>query len=346
MPTFNRIFTIQWHITNKCDFNCKHCYMTLEQRKKIKGELTTKEALKLIDDIADFASVAKVLPRICFTGGNPLLRNDIETILSYSNKNGIMNHILGNPSFSNKQLEMMQKNNVTRYQISLDGLKETHDYFRGPGSYELGLEAIHKLSEAGITPVIMSTATTKNQKELPKLARTVIKHGAKRFDFARLVPIGNGADLKDLIFTPQEFKNFLNSMYNEYKKLIKEEVPDRCLGTKDPLWSLLLYEKGELEIPENKNKIYSGCSIAKSGFCMEPDGTLYACRRMPVDIGNIKDINIRDFFFNNEFMNQYRQVDKIESCGDCDLLSLCRGCRAVAWAENGNYFERDPQCWK
>lgn len=236
--------------------------------------------------------------------------------------------------------------NVTRYQLSFDGLKEVHDHFRGRGAYDLGFEAMHSLTDAGMDVVVMSTVTKQNQNDLPELVNTVIEHGAKRFDFARLVPIGNGKKLKDLIFTPDEYKSFLNRMYDTYKELIKKGTPERFLGTKDPLWSLLLYEKGDLQVPADNSLIYTGCSISKSGFCIGPDGTIYGCRRMPVAIGNITTIKVRDFFFNNDCMNQYRDVEKINSCGNCELISLCRGCRAVAWAETGSYFGRDPQCWK
>jgi radical SAM protein with 4Fe4S-binding SPASM domain len=341
-------FMIQWHITNKCDKNCGHCYMTLEERTNNSDELTTDQAKTVIDDLVEFTKVAKVKPVIYFTGGNPLLRENFKEILEYTNEKQVIINILGNPTpLTDKNIEMLIKNNIRRYQLSFDGLKTIHDELRGKGSFDEGIKGIEILRKANIPVVIMSTVTKQNQYDLPKLARKVMSHGANRFDFSRLVPIGNGKDLKDLTFTSKEYKIFLYRMYEEYKKMIIEEgIPAKALGTKDPLWSLLLYEKGLLKLPENKKLIYTGCSVAKNGFCMEPDGSIYGCRRMPIKIANIKDIKIRNFFFNNKEMNEYRNVKKIEACNDCELIPVCRGCRAVAWAKTKSYFGRDPQCWK
>lgn len=341
----NNEFLLQWHITNKCENNCAHCYMSPEQRND-KNALTTKDCYRVIDDLVDFTNDVCVTPRICFTGGDPLLREDFWQVLGYARQKKVISHILGNPDqLDDKTIDRLKECGVSRYQLSFDGLRDTHDSLRGKGSFNTSLSAVERLTCKGIQVVVMSTVTKQNQYELAVLARQVISKGAKRFDFARLVPIGNGRDLAGLCFEPLEYRAFLERMYREYKKMISDGIPERFLGTKDPLWSLLLYEKKELVLPQN-NLVYSGCSVAKSGFCMDADGTLYACRRMPVGIGNIKHTSIREFFINLPEMNRYREFEKIEGCGSCQLMPVCRGCRAVAWSKTGSYFGRDPQCWK
>lgn len=342
-----REFILQWHITNACEYDCKHCYMTREERKKsVKTELTTAEAKSTIDKLTETANSFGIRPRINFTGGNPLIRTDIYNILTYAKNEGCIVNILGNPVDAAVAKKLVDAG-VTRYQLSFDGLKATHDSLRGTGHFDKSLHSLNVLKTAGIDTVVMATVTKMNASEIIPLSAHVLENGANRFDFARLVPEGNGKALEMLMFSPDEYRTFLNSTHEEYKKMIRKGIPKKAFGTKDPLWSLLLYEKGELVNPPDDDLIYGGCSIARNGFCMDCDGTIYACRRMPLGIGNIKDIaDIRKWFVFDEKMNEYRNYDEIENCSGCQIQPVCNGCRAVAFAVSGSYFGKDPQCWR
>ena len=341
-------FVLQWHVTNKCENRCSHCYITnLEKELDNPNKLTLDESKRVIDDLVNLGTRFGVSPRINFSGGNPLLRNDFPEIMRYAKDKGVIIGILGNPSpLTEKNLEMLCQNNVSRYQVSLEGMRERHDSIRGEGNYDQTIEGVRKLSDKGIWVSVMNTVSKRNYLEVPEVCETAFNIGVKHFDFARLVPVGEGKDFLDEQLTPKEFREFLFTMHKKYEKLIDKGVKLSFIGRKDPLWYLMDKELGIARPFDKEAGVIEGCSIGKSGLCLDVDGSIYSCRRMPLIIGNIRNTNLSDFFLSSKELNEQREFEKIESCGECDLINVCRGCRAVAYANTGDYFSKDPQCWR
>lgn len=340
-------FSLQWHLTNDCDRECGHCYIPEEEREPV-DPLTTQEAFEVVDKLEAFIDRWDMFGRIIATGGNPLFRKDLFEILGYSASKGNMtNHVLGNPyPLTEENLRGLRETKVITYQLSLDGLKATHDSIRGEGSFDQTLEGITILKEAGMRVPIMTTVSSVNIDEIPELVRVAIAAGADHLDFARFVPHGRGEDFEYEPISPQRFRRFLEEMRGTYQELIDKGVarPEQ-FGTKDPLWVPYLAEIGEMEIDPDMKLYTGGCGLGRNGLSIDVDGSVYACRRMPEAIGNIRDSTIYDLFIRSAELNALRDFTKVEGCGDCDVLYYCRGCRAVAWGENGDYFSKDPQCW-
>ncbi len=99
-------------------------------------------------------------------------------------------------------------------------------------------------------------------------------------------------------------------------------------------------------LPKDKEMIYNGCGIGSSILTVLADGTVYSCRRLPIQIGKVPEQSIKDIFINSPEHNKMRQVEKMQKCSKCELLQFCRGCPAVAYAIYGDYMAPDPQCWK
>jgi len=285
--------------------------------------------------------------RINYSGGNPLLRSDFEEVLRRTNEAGIVPCILGNPfPLTDDNVDMLVRNNVFRYQVSLDGLKDTHDSFRGEGSFDQTIQGIQKLSRAGIWVTVMGTVSSVNMHEMPDVAEVSFHSGASHFDFARLVPIGAGEQFKDSEISARDYRAFLFGMYKKYRDLRSEGAPTHFFGTKDPLWNLLFFESGLLEPIGENRKPYGGCSIGKNGLCIDVDGEVYSCRRLPLSIGNVRRDSLYYLFIGSDMLNQQRNFSLLEKCADCEVMPVCRGCRAIAHADSGDYYAADPQCWR
>lgn len=82
------------------------------------------------------------------------------------------------------------------------------------------------------------------------------------------------------------------------------------------------------------------------GLSILENGTVLACRRLPIPIGKVPHQRIRDIFILSRKLNEMRRIERLEKCKDCELLLYCRGCRAVTYGITGDYFKPDPQCWK
>lgn len=78
-----------------------------------------------------------------------------------------------------------------------------------------------------------------------------------------------------------------------------------------------------------------------------PNGDVMPCRRMNLVIGNLKKENLFDIWYSSEILWKLRdRKEYLNGCGACENLDICAGCRAVAYGITGDYFAKDPQCWK
>lgn len=340
-------FFLQWHLTTKCDYNCKHCYVKEESTYKgeVENELDTEQCLKIIDDFIKTLKIWKIRGSINLTGGDPLLRKDIFKIIKYIRKNNIEVSILGNSTYMNdKNIKKLDSLKLDRYQMSIDGIEDVHDDFRRKkGSFKEILKTMKLIREgSSITPVVMSTLCKENMNDMEKIVDYSCQNGAKLVAFARLVPIGSGKEIRDGSLSIEEFKKSFEILSRK-----EREVGNKIkIGHKDPLWSLYEYEKGIFKPEKCKDCIISGCSIGWSGMSVLADGTVLPCRRLPLKIGNLSEQTIRDVFVDSTVLDEIRDVNNIEKCNGCELRSYCRGCRAVAYALKGDYLAADPHCWK
>ncbi|HOM02447.1 MAG TPA: radical SAM protein [Acetivibrio sp.] len=343
------IFSLQWHITAKCDQKCKHCYMYESPfyKSERENELLLSDCKAIIDDFLDTVGHRK--GGICFTGGDPLLRNDFFDILEYTaGKNIFPLGIAGNSYHLDFETALrLKKYGVIMYQISLDGLKETHDYFRKPGSFDDALRAYKVLKKAGILSMCMFTLSRKNMNQLIDVIRLVAEIGLDGFDFDRIVPVGSAKDMKEEIIDPFEYREFLLEVDNEYKKLRAKGCRTQ-FGYKDNLWGLVLDKETLIStqnlVPEGYS-LKRGCLIGKAGLCILADGSAMACRRLPVIVGKLPKQRIREIFYESPVLNELKRNDRLSKCSSCSNLENCRGCRAVAYAFFGDYFGEDPGCW-
>lgn len=168
-------FSMQWHITDRCDQRCKHCYIYEGKDKKCSMELDLN-TLNLI--LEDFISSCKQLgkePFLVITGGDPLLYEGIWNFLEILKKNKIHFGLLGNPFHLNYDVvKKLEDLGCINFQMSLDGLRETHDYIRKPGSFDATLDALKYFEGSKIKTAIMTTVSKTNIAEIPELVDIVV----------------------------------------------------------------------------------------------------------------------------------------------------------------------------
>lgn len=351
---FKRQFGIQWHVTTRCDQRCVHCYMFDSDYFPVENrdELNFEGMRDILFNFLEAANVLECVPHISFTGGDPLLKPGFFKILEEIKKlkesgQEFSLRMMGNPYHLNNEVAKdLFKFGILYYQLSIDGLKDTHDAFRKMGSFQNSLKAISILKENGIKPMIMFSLSKKNFRDIFPLMKLMVDVGVQAFTFARIVANGRGRDRfkkEEEQFTPEEYKDFLREYFELKQELIKKGVKTK-FPEKDHLWSLFHYERGELQT-KNDNIVYSGCSMGVNCPSVLADGTVYACRRFPSPVGKLPEEKLIDVFLNDKFCD-YRDVNKLEKCRRCELLNYCRGCPAVAWGLSGSHLSKDPQCWK
>lgn len=314
---------------------------------ELRNELSYEDCVTIIDDYADSFGRWGMRTWINFTGGDPLLRQDIYDLIAYARSKDVEVGILGNPNLLDHEVATRLRTvGVSRYQVSIDGLEQTHDTLRGrEGQFKDAIRAIHVLEEVGIPSVVMFTLSKQNAHELIPVIRLVASERVSIFDFARLVPIGNARQLQDQLLEAETYRALLLEVLEEYKRLHDNGCKTR-FGRKDHLWKLLYQELGLLQPLPKDRLVYGGCAIGCSILTILADGTVLSCRRLPISIGRVPEQKIWDIFIHSPEHNQMRAIERFEKCSKCDLLYHCRGCPAVAYGYHGSHRAEDPQCWK
>ncbi len=337
-------FAFQWHITDECDQRCQHCYIFSENACKRLDSMTFKQMEDTFYNCLDLCEVHGRSPYFYITGGDPILHPDFWRLLELMKSQGAPFTILGNPfHLTDEVCARFRSLGCEKYQLSLDGMRETHDWFRKQGSFDITLEKIQTIKKAGIRAVIMTTVSGTNLDEIPAIIDTVVEHKADVFAFARYCPT---SEEKDVGIEPMRYRQLLAECDKKFKEY-KARGCETYFNKKDHLWTLYEYETGEFVIPDTTKPgmIYGGCNCGNCHLTILPDGDVYACRRVQNSrVANVFEDRLADVWVCE--MERYREYTKFEKCQKCELLAWCRGCPAVASGREGNFYGADPQCWK
>ncbi len=293
----------------------------------------------------EFTAKLDMHPYFNLIGGDPILAPDFWPLVEYLHEKGYSYAVAGNPfHLTDDVLKRLKETGCSIYQLSLDGMEKTHDWFRKPGSFRATMETIPRIVKAGISSTIMMTVSSLNYREVPDVMDAVEAAGADGFSFARYVATSED---KSVGIEPLEYRKLLDIYAKKRWEAMRRGSFTQFI-LKDHLFALYYYEEGKFTPPKYDHipgsHMPAGCHCGNAMLTILPDGTIMACRRMDgSDLGNI----FRDDLFEmwTECKNTYRQYDKFEDCSRCKLSPWCRGCPAVAKAEGGRLFAKDPQCW-
>ena len=264
-------FAFQWHITDACDQRCKHCYIFSEDAGKEPDAMTWPQIQDTFYNCLDFCKIHRRLPYFYLTGGDPILHPSFWDLLGLMKENKIPFTILGNPFHLDDEVcRRLKECGCEKYQLSLDGLRETHDWFRKPGSFDCTLEKIACIKKAGIRAVIMTTVSGVNIDQIPELIDTVVAHRADVYAFARYCPTSGE---KDVGIDPLRYRQLLADCDRKFKAY-EAAGCETYFNKKDHLWTLYEYEMGEFHIPETAEPgvIYGGCNCGSCHLTILPTG--------------------------------------------------------------------------
>jgi radical SAM protein with 4Fe4S-binding SPASM domain len=336
-------FFVQWHLTERCNLRCRHCY----QEPNRVFEMTPDEVIKEIDGATEMFQAweedygISVSPSIHFTGGEPLLFKGLWDVVAYSRESGYRVAMMTNGT-------LLTKNDATKasslgiddIQVSLEGPPDIHDSIRGKGSFALASRGVEELIQVGNRVSANVTLSRLNAEKIEETAEIARRMGFYAIGFSRVVPCGQGKALLESLLTPHEVKS-------AYQKALSLDTPAFRVRSGDPLAGLCL----EPEPPTGCGITLSGCSAGFSGVTVTSDGSVMPCRRIGLTAGNLKKESLRKIWASSDILWQLRRKESYQGkCGDCIYWPSCRGCRAVSYAYSvaqgrPDLFADDPQCW-
>ena len=346
---------VVWNITRLCNLKCVHCYNDSGADKTC-NDATNAEAKAVLDDLAGFG-----VPSVLFSGGEPLMRPDLFELIDYAGDRGLRTVISTNGTLIDEAAaKRIKKGGVSYVGISLDGIGEVNDKFRGmDGAFDRAVRGIRNCKDAGIRVGLRLTLTRRNVQDIEGLFDFFEAENIERACFYHLVPSGRGAGIatEDLTHAQsraaieimaaktKEFKdagratdiltvdNHVDGIYL-YLKLLEED-PDRAKNA----WKLLTWNGGGM--------YSSGVGIG----CLDFNGKVHANQFWGhYDLGDIHERTFSEIWTDSEEpllkgLRDRRGYVK-GRCRLCKFFDACGGSlRVRADLHFGDPWAPDPACY-
>jgi len=337
------IFILQWHITEKCNWRCKHCYQESYDTPEMDFEML-KDVLDQYANLLKKWQIPKERARIQITGGEPFIRQDFLPFLGkvYELSDGFHTTIMSNGSFLTKEIvKTLKLFGIEKFQVSLEGLEKTNDEIRGEGSFKKTIKAIKLLAWAGINNVRVSlTLTKKNLSEIKELADILAPLSVRSLGVRRIIPCGTGAQLKKEVLEPQELRGVYKEIEEINKLLLRKNYALKVGGG---------CENGIFndEISNPDLMSHNLCGIISGRILtILPNGNVLACRRLPIKLGNLYEKPLEEIYYSPLYEEWRSQKDLTEECRACSSFTNCfGGAKCVTYAMTDK-TSPDVQCWK
>ncbi|MEQ8203523.1 MAG: radical SAM protein [Smithellaceae bacterium] len=331
-----------WEVTGACNLRCIHCHAT--SGKAAPDELTTDEGKRLIDMLAAESEFRTLI----YTGGEPLVRPDIFTLLRHSQKAGLANIIATNGTLIDEEMAFkLKEHGVVCNAISIDSADvATHDFVRNkPGAYELAMRAMEATKKAGILLQVNTTAMEYNMPHLAELIDFADKSGAGIMLMYQLVAVGRGEKIEKATLKKSANK-YLSELIATKQKTAKTII-EPVAGPQ--YWPYLLEKNGirEGKLLKLAGKVFHGCAAGRGFVYVKANGDVWPCPFVEVNAGNIRDSSFHEIYRNAPVFQHLRRREELLKgvCGECNYKTVCGGCRGRAHAYSGDYLAEDPRCF-
>jgi radical SAM protein len=344
-------FTIAWEVTRACAFACVHCRADAIPQKD-PNELTTEEAFQLIDRMAEFGN-----PILIFTGGDPMMRRDLNELIAYSTRKGLRCSLTPTATAlpTVERLKQTRDAGIRRIALSLDApLPEVHDKFRQvEGSWQRTMDIYHNAEEAGLSVQVNTTVTNFNVDLLPDMVPFIEEVGAVQWSVFFMVPTGR-AQAQYMISAEQHEKVF-NWLYD-----LSKEAPFDIKGTAAPMYRRVAIERKKAETQDGEEVTFQGAGFQYADGLNRPRkgvndgngflfishiGEIQPSGFLPITAGLVREDDVVDVYRNHKIFTDLRDDTLLKGkCGICEYKDICGGQRGRAYGLTGDYLETDPAC--
>jgi len=344
---------VVWNCTRACNLRCVHCYSNSGACRH-GVEMTTDQGLALIEDLAAFGA-----PVMLFSGGEPLMRPDLQTLIERAVALGMRAVISTNGTLIDRPMaERLAGVGLSYVGVSLDGLRETNDRFRGlDGAFDRALAGIRNAREAGLKVGLRFTITRRNAAEIGGLFDLVREENIPRICFYHLVCAGRGSELMAEDLDHAETRRALDLIIDRTAELHRSGRPTEVLTVDNhcdgPYLYLRMLREGNpraadvLRLLEMNGGNSSGIGIG----CVSWDGAVHPDQFWRhVSLGNVTQRPFSEIWTDlaNPLLAKLRDRRKYLKgrCAKCRFLAITNGnFRVRAEAATGDLWAPDPACY-
>ncbi len=344
---------VVWNITRACNLNCVHCYARAVDRTSEK-ELSHDQGMALIDDLAAFG-----VPVVLFSGGEPLMRQDLVELAGHAVSKGMRAVISSNGTLITPEKARELKGVGLSYVgVSLDGMEPVNDRFRGKkGAFREAVAGIRNCREAGLKVGLRFTINRMNMDEVSNIFDLLEEHDIPRVCFYHLVYAGRGSDLVEQDLNHDETRKVVDLIIDRTGDLHDRGLPKEVLTVDNHADGPYLYLRMLKEKSERAGevlrllKMNEGNSSGRGIGCVSWDGSVHADQFWRhQSFGNILDRPFGEIWsdLGNPLMAKLKEKKKYVKgrCAGCKWLDICAGnFRVRAEAVTGDIWGEDPACY-
>ncbi len=343
---------VVYNCTNRCNLRCSHCYSSSADAP-LTSELNTKQALDLIDQLAEINC-----PVVLFSGGEPLLRDDLFELLNHANRTGLRTVLSTNGTLIDESTaEKIAAANVSYVGISIDGDKKFHDRFRqAEGSFQKALDAIKNCAKFNLRTGLRFTITKLNAEFIPYIFDLAASLGIRRICFYHLIRVGRAVAFEELVLKPAETRKAIDTIIEKTNEYVAKNLVDEVLTVGnhcDGPYILLKLQKQTQKFKQAQQllQINGGNRIGEKLFCIGPAGNIHPDQFWRnYSLGNIKEQSLKQIWQNPDEPVLKKLQDKRnfadKRCLSCTFFNLCKGNYRflVADPADGNWLN-EPPCY-
>lgn len=344
---------VVWNCTKTCNLKCMHCYAKSDH-KKYEGELSTEEAIKFIDELKAFN-----VPVILISGGEPFMRDDILYLAEYANKLGIRTTFSTNGTLINqKTAKKLKEIGVGYVGISLDGIGENNDKFRGKkGAFDLALRGIENCLSVGQRVGLRFTINKHNFTDMEEIFRLLEEEKIPRTCFYHLVYSGRGSEMIKEDLSHEETRKAIDLIIDKVRYFERKGIEKEILTVDNHSDGVYLYLKLLKEDPKKAEEVLkllqlnggnrTGIAIGEVDWFGDVHPDQFT---QNYTFGNVREKKFGDIWTDASHpilkgLKNRKELLK-GRCATCKWLDVCNGnFRARAEAVYDDYWESDPACY-
>ncbi|MBF0543896.1 MAG: radical SAM protein [Candidatus Riflebacteria bacterium] len=328
-------FILAWETTQACSLGCLHCRASASLERG-KDELSVPEISRVFQQAT---KIGKGI--IIFSGGEPLLRNDLEEAVREAvsaGHNAAISTADGS-LLSTERLDSLAKAGVSRFSFSIHFHEpRKHDEFTGrKGVLQSAIEAFNRIKTKKMEFQVNTTILPENYEDLEAMFRKIIEWKASSWHLFFTVPTGRACGKENLRLSSDQIEKILKWLAEMLAKGVEIPIKVTCA----PQFSRILTQRGVSEF-----KTRGRSCMAGNGFVfVSSTGDVKPCGYFNLIAGNVRKQPFDEIYLHSEVFENLRNASLLEGkCGMCSYKEICGGCRAKAYATGSGIFGPDPDC--
>ncbi len=344
---------VVYNCTSRCNLACLHCYSSSKSDDN-NDELTTTEAKQLLSQLSEVNC-----PVVLFSGGEPLLREDLFELLAEAKRLKLRAVISTNGTLIDSDTaNKLAETGVGYVGISIDGEERFHDEFRRTkGSFRSAVAGIENCRKAGLKTGLRFTITKQNASQIPAVFDIAGSKGVRRICFYHLIRAGRAKELDGPALTPEQTRRAVDTIIEKTNEFVKKAMVDEVLTVDNhcdgPYLLLKMRKENNLHYEKAARLLLAngGNRIGEKIGCVGWDGNVHADQFWRnYRLGNIKEKTFKQIWENaNEaVLGKLRSKSRFADarCLKCKWFDLCKGnFRFLGSKTDEQYWLNEPACY-